>query len=44
MPNLEFDYKLIEKYDLAGPRYTSYPTAVQFSEDFSLDDYRYQAD
>ncbi len=43
MPNLEFDHKLIEKYDLAGPRYTSYPTAVQFSDDFSLEDYQNQA-
>ncbi len=43
MPNLEFDHKLIEKYDLTGPRYTSYPTAVQFSEDFSLADYQHQA-
>lgn len=24
--------KLIEKYDLTGPRYTSYPTAMQFHE------------
>ncbi len=43
MPNLEFDYQLIEKYDLAGPRYTSYPTAVQFSDEFSLGDYQQQA-
>lgn len=25
---------LIRKYDLSGPRYTSYPTAVQFDESF----------
>ncbi|VAX00365.1 Coproporphyrinogen III oxidase, oxygen-independent [hydrothermal vent metagenome] len=43
MPNLEFDYQLIEKYDLAGPRYTSYPTAVQFSDEFSISDYQQQA-
>ncbi len=43
MPNLEFDHKLINKYDLAGPRYTSYPTAIQFSEDFSIEDYKHQA-
>lgn len=27
-------YQLIEKYNIAGPRYTSYPTALQFSEQF----------
>jgi oxygen-independent coproporphyrinogen-3 oxidase len=31
---LEFDQDLIRKYDKAGPRYTSYPTAPQFSADF----------
>jgi len=25
---------LVKKYNVPGPRYTSYPTAVQFSEDF----------
>ncbi len=35
-----WDRQLIEKYDVAGPRYTSYPTALQFSEDFGADDYR----
>ena len=29
---------LIRRYDLAGPRYTSYPTAPQFSENFSAAD------
>ncbi|MEZ5585332.1 MAG: oxygen-independent coproporphyrinogen III oxidase, partial [Candidatus Competibacteraceae bacterium] len=29
-----FDPELIRKYDKAGPRYTSYPTAVQFHEGF----------
>ncbi len=43
MPGIDFDTQLIKKYDIAGPRYTSYPTAVQFSEDFSEDDYRQQA-
>lgn len=28
------DTELIEKYGGEGPRYTSYPTAVQFSDDF----------
>jgi len=34
-----FDRELIERYDVAGPRYTSYPTAVQFCEDFGNRDY-----
>ena len=29
-----FDPKLIERYDVAGPRYTSYPTAPQFHPGF----------
>ena len=37
-----FDRQLIETYDIAGPRYTSYPTAVQFNEDFTETDYRQQ--
>ncbi len=36
---LVFDLDLIRKYDQAGPRYTSYPTAVQFHEDFGVDEY-----
>lgn len=44
MPKLEFDHQLIERYDLAGPRYTSYPTAVQFTEDFGIEDYRRQVE
>ncbi len=34
---LHVDLALIRKYDLPGPRYTSYPTAVEFSESFSRD-------
>lgn len=30
-----WDQALIEKYNHSGPRYTSYPTALEFSEDFS---------
>lgn len=30
----EFDPELIARYDTAGPRYTSYPTAPQFRADF----------
>ena len=29
---IQWDADLIRRYDLAGPRYTSYPTAVQFHD------------
>ena len=29
---LVFDQALISRYDQSGPRYTSYPTAVQFHD------------
>ncbi|MCY1393555.1 Oxygen-independent coproporphyrinogen III oxidase [compost metagenome] len=32
---LRWDADLIRRYDLAGPRYTSYPTALQFHEQVS---------
>lgn len=32
-----WDQQLIERYDLIGPRYTSYPTALQFSTGFDLE-------
>ncbi len=35
-----FQPDLLKKYDQAGPRYTSYPTAVQFNTDFTVDDYQ----
>lgn len=35
-----FDQALIAKYDQSGPRYTSYPTAVEFHEGFQAADYR----
>jgi oxygen-independent coproporphyrinogen-3 oxidase len=31
---VRFDQDLLKRYDVAGPRYTSYPTAVQFHEGF----------
>ena len=31
---------LIERYDRPGPRYTSYPTAVEFHPGFTADDYQ----
>ncbi|WP_291953286.1 oxygen-independent coproporphyrinogen III oxidase [Campylobacter sp.] len=33
------DYKNFTKYSKAGPRYTSYPTAVEFNSDFNYADY-----
>lgn len=30
---------LLTRYDRPGPRYTSYPTALEFEEDFTSDDY-----
>ncbi|MDH5483678.1 MAG: oxygen-independent coproporphyrinogen III oxidase [Gammaproteobacteria bacterium] len=44
MPDITFDLELIKRYDRAGPRYTSYPTAVQFTDEYTLDDYRRNAD
>ena len=35
-----FNTDLIKRYDVAGPRYTSYPTAVQFMEGFDAETYR----
>jgi len=40
---VQFDADLIRRYDHAGPRYTSYPTAVQFSESFNADVYHSHA-
>lgn len=40
MAIVEFDPQLIKRYDKAGPRYTSYPTAVQFKEDYTAESYR----
>ncbi|MGM0481556.1 MAG: oxygen-independent coproporphyrinogen III oxidase, partial [Pseudomonadota bacterium] len=35
MPAIQWDKKLIDKYNINGPRYTSYPTALMLSENFS---------
>jgi oxygen-independent coproporphyrinogen-3 oxidase len=37
--NVRFDQDLIERYGGRGPRYTSYPTALQFDESFTAADY-----
>jgi oxygen-independent coproporphyrinogen III oxidase len=36
-PRLAFDPDLIRKYDGLGPRYTSYPTADRFTEEFTAE-------
>lgn len=41
--SIAFDRELIGRYELRGPRYTSYPTAVQFHEGFAEPDYTAQA-
>ena len=38
--SIVFDQALIAKYDQSGPRYTSYPTAVEFHEGFTEQSYR----
>ena len=38
-----FDQDLIVRYGGRGPRYTSYPTALQFNERLTPDDYRAKA-
>jgi len=40
MQRVEIDPELIRRYDAAGPRYTSYPTAVQFHDGFTEADYQ----
>jgi len=40
MAIVEFDPQLIKRYDKAGPRYTSYPTAVQFNEAYTAESYK----
>ena len=39
--NLVIDPELIRKYDISGPRYTSYPTADRFVEAFGESDLRH---
>lgn len=39
MTELVFNNDLIKKYDKSGPRYTSYPTAIQFTETFNETSY-----
>ena len=38
LPAFIWDEALIRRYDLSGPRYTSYPTAVEFTPNYSIED------
>ncbi|MDO3720733.1 oxygen-independent coproporphyrinogen III oxidase [Marinobacter sp. chi1] len=38
LPDFLWDDALIRRYDLSGPRYTSYPTAVEFTPKFGIED------
>ncbi len=40
---IKFDAELIKRYDKSGPRYTSYPTAVSFTPDFTEDNFKKHA-
>ncbi len=40
--SITFDLNLINRYNKAGPRYTSYPTALELHEDFGETEYRQQ--
>lgn len=37
--SIEFNSQLLTKYNLNGPRYTSYPTALEFSEQYTFEDF-----
>jgi len=40
--SVKFDLDLINRYDKSGPRYTSYPTALELHEGFTQQDYQQQ--
>lgn len=40
MPDVCFDLDLITRYGGTGPRYTSYPTALQFTDAFNAEDHK----
>ena len=37
LPEFIWDDALIKRYDLSGPRYTSYPTAVEFDQNYPIE-------
>lgn len=38
--DIVWDHALIQKYNHSGPRYTSYPTALEFNENYTDDDFK----
>ena len=44
LPTIRWDADLIRRYDHAGPRYTSYPTAVQFHDGVKPADFLHAID
>lgn len=40
MSEIIWDIDLIQKYNQSGPRYTSYPTALEFNESYNDDDFK----
>ncbi|MDH2997503.1 oxygen-independent coproporphyrinogen III oxidase [Pasteurellaceae bacterium LFhippo2] len=40
MSEIIWDLSLIQKYNQSGPRYTSYPTALEFNESYNDDDFK----
>ena len=39
MSEIIWDLALIQKYNQSGPRYTSYPTALEFNESYTNEDF-----
>ena len=44
MSEIIWDLNLIQKYNQSGPRYTSYPTALEFSENYTNEDFKAAAE
>ena len=40
VPSIDWDLALIQKYNYSGPRYTSYPTALEFSDAYGEADFQ----
>ena len=43
MPDVQIDSKLIARYGGTGPRYTSYPTALHFTDEITATEYQSHA-
>ena len=44
MSEIIWDLNLIQTYNQSGPRYTSYPTALEFSENYTNEDFKAAAE